>query len=429
MSGFLLQAESALQAGNIALGYQLLVSAIMAGESASDVWYQYGALAEQLRRWSAAAASFERVLRERPDDVVALTARGWNLHLAGRTIEAERFLRKAIVIRPEFGLAHTNLSHVLCTLGRDDESLVEARLGVDFDPGSALAHLALGFALFFNGRWEEGFREYEARIPLKLADMGGYPYPRWRGERTGTLFLLREQGLGDSIQMLRYVDAACERADRVILHVQRELVSLCRDRWPEVRVVGMPTPLPSGVDAWCPLMALPALLWRETERYRYLGDYRRQAERPKKIGLAWAGDPTHDNDQHRSMALADLLPLVEVPGVEFVSLQVGRRGTAEMDAVGAHGLIEDKSPELFDVRDTARVIEELDLVISVDTAVAHLAGAMGCPTWVLINQRGCDWRWRHEREDTIWYPGVRLFRRALDEQWANVVMRVRDALS
>ena len=446
MTDFLAQAEAAVKAGNAGLAYQLLIPALRDDSQNARAWYLYGAICEgfsvhslkgQPKWWAAAAAALAKANALKPGDSMTLTALGWNLHLAGRTDEACRVLYEAIEANPTFGLAHTNLSHVLCTLGKDEESLQQARLGAHLAPVTPLvernlAHLALAFALFFNGQWEEGWREFEVRIPLKMPEMDDFPYPRWRGERTGTLLLRSEQGLGDSIQMLRYLDTAIGRADRVILQIQRELVSLCRGGWPDMEVEAMPCALPgSGVDAWAPLMNLPALGLKATEA-AYLpriltGD---TSESPVwRVGLVWAGDPNHDNDESRSIALVDLLPLTEVPGLEFVSLQVGPRGMDEMNKLGVHGLIRDLSPGLIDMRDTLREIEQLDLLISVDTAAAHLAGAAGCKTWLLLNDRGCDWRWQHGREDTIWYPNHRLWRRSLGEQWSDVISRVREELT
>jgi hypothetical protein len=422
------RAQQALAVGNVGLAYQLLVPALRDDPGNWRAWYQYGGLAEHLRRWGSAAACMVRADRLEPGNAQTLTALGWNLHLSGRTEEAEGSLRGAIDVAPDFGLAHTNLSHVLTTLGRDEEALVEAEMGVDLDPSSGLAHLALSFAYFFNDRWEDGFREFEVRVPLRMPDMAAYPFPRWRGERVGRLLLMREQGLGDTIQMLRYVDEVVRRVGRVVLQVQRELISLCQARFPDAEIEAMPCPLPPRIDAWIPMMSLPNVL-PDPGSAPYLQQvWPIRSSRERRVGLVWAGDPTHDNDAHRSIPLSEMLRLMEVPDIAFVSMQVGQRGTAEMDACGAHGLVEDMAPRIFDMRDTRKIIEGLDLVISVDTATAHLAGALGVPVWLMVNQRGCDWRWGHEREDSRLYPKHRIFRRSLHEQWGDVIERVARAL-
>lgn len=150
---------------------------------------------------------------------------------------------------------------------------------------------------------------------------------------------------------------------------------------------------------------------------------------PRRVGLAWAGDPKHDNDAHRSMGLAEMLRLTEIDGIEFVSLQVGDRGTKEIDGLGAHALVRDMSAEIVDMRDTVRIVDGLDLVIAVDTAVVHLAGAMGVPCWLLANAMGKDWRWGRRDAGTPWYPSIRIYTRALDEQWKAVVLRVLSDLT
>jgi tetratricopeptide (TPR) repeat protein len=436
-------AKSAWAAGNHALAYQCLVAALNQSPEDWATWHDWGAFCEARRQYHAAAAALARARTLGGNDhAETLNGLGWNLHLSGRTAEAEEPLRRAIELDPLMVKAHGNLSYIVGTLGRDDEALTHARTAVEVAPDDYAAHLALAFALFFCGEWRAGFREFECRLPFKIPGMASYPWPRWRGENVGTLFILREQGLGDSIQMLRYLWPAAERCDRIIVQVQRELWRLFQQNVPgNVEVQAMPCPLPAeGIDAWTPMMTLAELFWgAENEggsprkfftNRKYITLWPRPTPDwpPRCIGLAWAGDPTHDNDLHRSIPLTELIPLTECPGLEFVSLQVGPRGTAEMDAVGAHGLIRDASPEIFDMADTAKVIASLDLVITVDTAVGHLAGAMGVPCWLLVNQMGLDWRHGRAGETTLWYPSMRIFRRALGESWKDVIARVKEEL-
>ena len=145
------------------------------------------------------------------------------------------------------------------------------------------------------------------------------------------------------------------------------------------------------------------------------------------VAIAWAGNPTHEQSHHRDVPLANFLPLSEVPGVRLHSVQVGE-GASQFADLACYGLIEDRSPEITNFADTAKILAEMDLVISVDTAVAHLAGAMGVPVWMLVNRRGMDFRWPVEGETTAWYQSMRLFRRELGEDWAAVIWRVGEAL-
>jgi hypothetical protein len=149
-----------------------------------------------------------------------------------------------------------------------------------------------------------------------------------------------------------------------------------------------------------------------------------------RVGIAWFGDAAHDNDAHRSIPLDVMLRLTEVGagGIEFVSLQAGQRGTDEINAASCHALVRDMSPEMPDMRAAVDVYSTCDLVICVDTAASHFAGAMGIPCWMLVNQRGRDWRWLRSETTTEWYPGHRIFARSLDEQWSDVIARVAEEL-
>lgn len=449
MTDLLALALSALNAGDCPQAFRLLTALLLAEPGNAVGWFNLGGLQERLMQWPAAVASFRRSDELAPGNPATLMALGWHLHLAGRTAEAEPILRRVIGLAPEMALGHTNLSHVLATLGRDEESLGYAMRAYDLDPATPLVRLGLAFGMFFAKRWREGWEAFEARIAIKMPEMFQYPYPRWGGGRVAALFLCGEQGLGDTLMMARYFDAVAEMADRVILHVQAPLVGLMRELHPDWDVVGQPAVLPVGVDAYCPLMSLPRYVGDADEPF-WDGPYvpRRLAARaslverqtartasvahgvrgPRRVGLAWAGDPAHANDGHRSVPLSEMLRLTEIGGTEFVSLQVGPRGTKEIDACAAHALVRDMAPEIGDMRDTARVLDGLDLLICVDTGVGHLAGAMGLPTWLLVNQRGCDWRHGRTQEHSDWYPSVRLFRRSLDEQWSDVLCRVATEL-
>jgi tetratricopeptide (TPR) repeat protein len=432
VSDFLALALTALGAGDCPQAYRLLVSLLREEPGNAAAWFQMGGLLERLKRWSSAVIAFWHADRLSPGSPQVLMALGWHLHLAGRTVEAEGVLRRCLEIDPGLGMAHTNLGHVLATLGRDEEALGYAFRGCDLEPMNSLARLGLAFQLFFAKRWVEGFWEYEARFLLKFPEMAQVPYPRWDGGRAKHLFLQGEQGLGDTIQMLRYMPAVLERVERVTLYVQPALVGLCREMWPSVEVHGMPRAIPLDADAWRPLMSLPIVFGAPAWDGAYLWGVvipRRALWPPRRIGICWAGDPAHDNDAHRSIPLATMLRFAEIPGIELVSLQAGARGTADIQAQNAESLIEDMGPELVDMCDTVRAVEGLDLVISVDTAVLHLAGAMGVPAIALINQFGCDWRWSRADAVSEWYPSVSIRRRALDEQWSAVIERVCAELS
>jgi hypothetical protein len=254
-----------------------------------------------------------------------------------------------------------------------------------------------------------------------------------------TILLHAEQGLGDTIQFSRYVPMVAERGGQVFLCVQPEAVSLLKTLPGVRRIADNPKQLPD-YQVHCYLMDLPLAFGTRVESiprtspYLYADPNRREkwgrklpAGRDLKVGLAWAGRPTHVSDSLRSMKLSQFAPLSTVSGVTFVSLQKGA-GSEQAIAppVGMNWI--DLVPEIDDLADTAALISHLDLVITVDSAVAHLAGALGKPVWILT-RFAPDWRWMLKREDSPWYPTARLFRQPAIGDWATVVERIRQALA
>jgi ADP-heptose:LPS heptosyltransferase len=266
-----------------------------------------------------------------------------------------------------------------------------------------------------------------------------FPQPRWLGERSivgKTILLYGEQGLGDTIQFSRFVPEVAARGARVVLEVQRSLVRLLEHLPGVTEVVAQGDDLP-WFDLHCPLPSLPAVLGITLETLpakpylaaapeRAVAWLQRVRAFPSlRVGLVWAGTTSLGADARRSMELATLAPLAEVRGVTFLSLQKDR-GTAHI-LRSAAPRPHDFTPELSDFAETAALVEALDLVISVDTSVAHLAGAMGKPVWVLL-RFDADWRWLRGREDSPWYPTARLFKQAAPGDWDSVISCVAAAL-
>jgi hypothetical protein len=336
---------------------------------------------------------------------------------------------------------------VLAILGRSAEADASFREALRLQPDQADAHANRGMALLLAGQFEEGWREFEWR--WKTAFMAtrarNFAAPLWNGEAIGdrVLLLHAEQGLGDTLQFCRYAPLITGGA-RVVLEVQASLVRLL-SRLPGVaQIVARGESLPP-FDLHCPLLSLPRAFGTTLETIPAATPYlaadpaeatlwrKRLASLPGlRVGLVWAGGPRTPVpkliaiDMRRSLTLKTLAPLAEVSGVSFVSLQ--KSSPAAQAANPPPGMaLADFSVELHDFAATAALIEALDLVISVDTSVVHLAGALGKPVWLLNRFDNC-WRWMLKREDSPWYPTLRQFRQPSAGDWSSVISAVKDAL-
>ncbi len=379
------------------------------------------------------------------------------LSAMSRLDEAEPLLRQASAREPRDPILRANHASVLKELGRLDEAeaayRAALRLAPEGTPAHAMLQYNLGLLLLLAGRLTEGWAAYEYRFAAGVFRSPTFAQPRWAGEKLDerTLLIHAEQGLGDMIQMARYLPMVRERAGaspgRVILAVSRPLVRLL-SIWPGVQVIeaqvnGAGDPLPP-FDAQCPAMSLPLVFGTTLETIPADIPYlradpartahwrRRVGELPGlRVGLVWAGNPQDRRmDRRRSVPFERLAALAEIPGVSFVSLQ--KDVTAAILQESALGReLHDWTGELQDFAETACLIEALDLVIGVDTAVVHLAGALGRPVW-LLNRADTDWRWgpggENARNDCSWYPTLRQFRQLRPGEWEPVVQAVREAL-
>ncbi|MBO0738272.1 MAG: tetratricopeptide repeat protein [Alphaproteobacteria bacterium] len=410
-----------------------------------DAHLRLGAALYDLGRLAEAEASWREALRLRPDHPEVHISLGVALNDLGRPAEAEASCREALRLRPDFPAAHHNLGNALCALGRPAEAEASFREALRHQPNSPETHNNLGMALLLAGQFEEGWKENEWRWKTKTMRSRDFSEPLWRGEaiEDRTILLHAEQGFGDTLQFCRYAPLMVGSAG-IILEVQAPLVRLL-SRLPGVtEIVAGGDRLPP-FDLHCPLMSLPLAFGTTLDTIPagmpYLSaDPALAANWQKRlvgldglrIGLVWAGEQGLNFpakavvDRRRSIALKALAPLGEVSGVSFVSLQKG--GPAAQAADPPHGLmLRDFTSDLHDFEDTAALIVNLDLVISVDTAVAHLAGALGKPVW-LLNRFDTDWRWLLNRDDSPWYPTLRQFRQLHPGDWNSAICAARDAL-
>ena len=338
-----------------------------------------------------------------------------------------------MLLQPGRAELHYNLGSALQRQGLYAEALACYGRALALKPDYAEAHLNRSLALLLTGEFDEGWQEYEWRFAVARYDRK-FDQPLWSGEPLAgaSILIHAEQGFGDTLQFVRYIPAVAERGGRVVLEVPESLVRLARTVAGASEVVAAGDPLP-GFDCHCPLLSLPRVFKTNLATIPNAVPYLRVpaeasagwAERipttpGPRVGIVWAGTTVGAID------LRLLQPLWEVDGVSWFSLQVGERSgdISSLDGVK----IADLSPWLADFAETAAAVCRLDLVISVDTSVAHLAGALGRPTWLLLRYPP-EWRWLLEREDSPWYPTARLFRQRKEGDWPCVAREVAAALA
>jgi tetratricopeptide (TPR) repeat protein len=436
-------------------GMRFALLAAAADPGAAGPHYVMGRLCQDAGRLAEAEAHYRRSLSLKPDQPKAHNNLGAVLQLQGQLQAAVESYRRALALDPSLpqanqnlasilrdraaaenaiagfqrllqenprdAQAHTDLGNVYRELGRHRDAIESFGRAIDCNPELAEAHFARSLELLACGEYEEGWREYEWRWRVKALNtpLRAFPQPLWKGERRDTVLLHAEQGFGDTLLAARYIPLVAERCKAVVLDCQPQLRRLLR---------GADEPLPR-FDAHLPLMSLPRIFGTT-----WMGPYIRPASTADalspspgpNIGLVWAGEPRQGDDRKRSVTLEMLAPLGETPGVTFYSLQKGA-GAAQAASPPKGMRFVDLAPRIRDFADTAAFIAQLDLVVTVDTSVANLAGAMGKPTWVLLSTVP-DWRYRLEGETTPWYPSMRLFRQASDGDWAGAIARLAQAL-
>jgi tetratricopeptide (TPR) repeat protein len=403
----------------------------------AQTYFNRGVALAGLKRTDEAAASYRRALECNPDYVEALNNLG---NIYGQRRDYERAIacyERAIAIGPAHAEFHISLGNLLHDLGRVDEALSHYLSAQGLDASNAEAHWNEGLCRLALGDLRDGFRKFEWRWkkPEYAAARASFTTPPWLGydDIAGkTILLWGEQGLGDMLQFCRYAPMVAARGGRVWLGVQPVLRSLLA-RLPGLERIPVPGEMLKGYDYHCPLMSLPLVFGTTLEtipaEVPYLSaDEAKVAEwrarlgpaRGRRIGLAWSGNPEHKNDRNRSIALEALAPVLKLDA-EIISVQKEVR-PADQAALDTYG-IRHYGEVLQDFEDTAALLMSMDLVITVDTAIAHLAGALGRPVWILLPYAP-DWRWLLEREDSPWYPTARLFRQPALGDWGHPVQRI-----
>jgi tetratricopeptide (TPR) repeat protein len=409
-----------------------------------------GITLHDLHRFEEALASYDRALKLRPDFAEALGNRGSALQELRRFEEALTNYDHAIALRSDLAETYSNRGNALKELSRFDDAMASYDRAVGLRPKLAEAHFNAALCLMLTGNLAQGWKRHEWRWQTDqlTGQRRDFAQPQWTGPEDiagKTILLHAEQGLGDTLQFCRYVPLLAKRTDRLILEVQKPLASLMRTLPGSALIVGRGDPL-SDFDLHCPLLSLPLAFDTQVETipadtpYLFADEAKRNAWRDRlgehvkpRIGIVWAGDPrkrlpnAHRIDRQRSIEFDRLAPLLEVPGCEYYSLQKGEQAVAQLRGSPLRHRVIDWTEDFHDFSDTAALIDNLDLIIAVDTSVAHLAGALGKPFW-LINRYNTCWRWLLDRDDSPWYPTARLFRQDETREWDPVIARVAVAL-
>jgi tetratricopeptide (TPR) repeat protein len=393
------------------------------------------ALAE-LNRWDDAIAAYERAAALDPDDASIRVNLAFARDDPAGIADAEAQCRRLIAARSNLPDAHNAMGLILQKQNRLDESLASYRKAIALKPDFLPALINESLVLLLLGRYDEAWPKYEWRCRLPMLRRNERTQPQWQGDdiASKTILLHSEQGFGDTIQFLRYVPLVAERARHVVLEIPRPLVRMAASLpIDNITIVPNNRP-PPRTDVHCPLLGLPRIFGTRVDnipgRVPYLMPRRPLVERwarmlgadsRLKVGLAWAGNPEHKGNRSRSLTLGQLAPLFGAAGVAWYSIQVGPPANHVKRL--PQGTLTDLSPQLTDFAETAGAILNLDLLIAVDTSVAHLAGALARPVWIML-AFSPDWRWLLARDDSPWYPSVRLYRQPVPGDWDSVIARV-----
>ncbi|MEI7796030.1 MAG: tetratricopeptide repeat protein [Methylococcaceae bacterium] len=409
-----------------------------------------GITLEKLKRLNEAELCYQQAISLRPDYTEAHYNYAITLQKLERFGEAEKSYRQAILIAPNHAKAHSNLGLVLKNKSQFVESEQHFLTALQLDPQFIDAHYNFGLLLMLLGRLKEGWAQYQwfyhpQNTNLSKPNQPNLTAPQWNGEplQGKTILIHSEQGFGDLIQLVRYAEKLKAIGASVWVLVTNPLVELFKTiPWID-RVLDNGEQHQTTFDFWVFPLALPfwfqttletvplnlPYLFADETKVSWWRDWLNSHIQAgnKRVGLVWAGNPVHSNDANRSIDFAELAAFSNVKNVTFVSLQLGEKAQKELENCPGNVTILDAAPHINDFTDTAALLSALDLLITVDSAPAHLAGALNLPVWMLVTKVP-DWRWLLERDDSIWYKSTRLFRQPESGDWASVLHDVKMAL-
>jgi len=435
--------------GDWQLPYQLYSSACMNDDFGMG-WHMLGSTLDDMQISAAAMAAHRRALelpegnipgdmgpKERAKSMVQLAYR---LYVLGRIDEADRVIATAIKMDGRIPQAYCVRSLILSMQGEHLLACENARHGLEMEPDNATIETALGLALMFRGDLAEGLKHFEARYRYKLRHFLTFPYPQWHGESGKTVFLVADQGLGDTLSFSRFVARAAKRCKFLYVGAQKELVRLFKASFQHIPNIEIIPPMATGwppADCWTAFVSLPTALGLSQDEIVNAKNIVipqftvpmswKSPDRKIHIGVAWAGSMASDIAHHKSFAVENLLRLYEIPGVQLYSLQCDDK-KEELHRAGCAALIRDLSPFINDVADTTAILRHLDLVVTVESALGHIAGHCGKRTIIPYSALGQDYRIGRDGENIIWYGKHSVVKQKLDEPWSLTFDRVVEAV-
>lgn len=437
------------QQGNAAGAEQVYRSVVQREPNHFNAWCYLGIALHDLRRYNESVAAYQRALALQPKFPIALNNMGNSLRYLGRVDEADRAFQQALDLTPDYFNALRNRGTLHAWTGRIDLAFKYYHQAMQLNPNDAELHRNLGVIHLFQGNFKEGWAEYDYRWKCAEAIRHPYTQPKWTGQdlQGKTILLYSEQGLGDTIHFVRFAKELKDRGARTILHFQPALLALLQHCKGIDYLIPNTLRVEEPFHYHCSLLDVAKVLEIDDtnipnqvpyihipkQLIDYWGGVLSKALPPAKlrVGIVWQGNPDHQADMFRSFPLSTLLPLTDIDGIQLISLQRGH-GTDQLKNWTSNKIIYclpeniDQSSGAF--MDTAAIVHQLDWIVTSDTSMAHLAGALGRPTCVMLGYTP-DWRWLQTRPDSPWYPSCKLFRQPQVGDWATVISEVKTFLT
>jgi len=445
----LLQAWQVHQQGNAAHAEQVYRSVLQREPNHVNGWCYLGIALHDLKRYAESAAAYERSLSLQPNFPIALNNLGNTLRYLGRVEEADAAFQRALDLSPEYFNAYRNRGTLHAWTGRIDFAFKYYYQAMQLNPNDSELHRNLGVIHLLQGNFRDGWQEYDYRWRCSEAIKQPYVQPKWNGQplQGKTVLLYSEQGLGDTIHFIRFAKSLKRLGATTIVHAQPPLVALLQCCHGIDYLIPNTLPVDQAFDYHCSMLDVAKVLQIDSTNVpnevpyihipKHLVDYWSQAltkalpPAKLRVGMVWQGNPDHQADMFRSFPLNTLAPLADLDGIQLISLQRGK-GTEQLKNWSSSNRIFCLPDEMDQSRgafmDTSAIVHFLDLVVTSDTSMAHLAGALGKTTYVLLGYTP-DWRWLLDRPDSPWYPTCRLFRQPKVGDWGSVVTQVKTLIA